>query len=659
MYLSLIIVFLLTYNTFCIEGNCPTCIEDNCPPVDSSCTQSNKVLDECNCCLVCPKFVGEACGPGLGRCLYSLVCMRDDPYSEQGTCQDIDRDHLECNNAICIEDHPIDCKEGEIYKPGNIRNCCPTSGKCVCRRSTCEIPTCRDNELAVMIMPAALSGECCDTYICMPYRDNLTNALCPEDSVWDEQTQDCVCLHCDVINCPDGFTRVRESLGDGKPGSCCNEDICVPVHNETCIHRGILHFKDETWYPDSCHNCICARGRTVCIRNNCPSLPCPAANQVVMEGKCCPSCTANDTNDIVNTPNSDTTNPPLETLGMNYCISSNDTHQPVGAIWDDGCQSCTCLQKGITMCEEESCPQLRCKLSTIQPGQCCPKCSDEVTLDACELTNGKLTHEGNVIHTIYHDDVDTVSTTEVCQSCKCVSTELECTLGPCDAKIDTCRSLEKQDINNLPSWLEDYAVVFMINNSLNQNPQTICSYFEYKLTVKHDQRALQFYTHDRYLDGLTYFVITASGTDSNNPYHTFKSPQETIAILLSIQHPSLFHLKQIMTYSEFQLQVNNHISNPDGHLSTNMLILYSITGVFTLILVVIIIIMTVVSTYTLSKMFRDHTFPCQKKNCHLDSLELNINSLDRRVQPVSRYVELQTRYSPSSGSNTTTSSCPV
>ena len=36
---------------------------------------------------VCPKFVGETCGIGFGRCLYSLVCMRDDPYSDQGTCQ--------------------------------------------------------------------------------------------------------------------------------------------------------------------------------------------------------------------------------------------------------------------------------------------------------------------------------------------------------------------------------------------------------------------------------------------------------------------------------------------------------------------------------------------------------------------------------------------
>lgn len=52
MYFSVLIVLLLACNTFCIEGSCPTCIKENCPPVESSCTQSNKVLDECNCCPV-------------------------------------------------------------------------------------------------------------------------------------------------------------------------------------------------------------------------------------------------------------------------------------------------------------------------------------------------------------------------------------------------------------------------------------------------------------------------------------------------------------------------------------------------------------------------------------------------------------------------------
>ena len=76
---------------------------------------------------------------------------------------------MECSNAICINDEPIECSEGEVYKPGKIRNCCATSGKCVCRRSTCETPVCREDELSVMEMPAELSGACCDSYRCMPY----------------------------------------------------------------------------------------------------------------------------------------------------------------------------------------------------------------------------------------------------------------------------------------------------------------------------------------------------------------------------------------------------------------------------------------------------------------------------------------------------------
>lgn len=157
----------------------------------------------------------------------------------------------------------------------------------------------------------------------------------------------------------------------------------------------------------------------------------------------------------------------------------------------------------------------------------------------------------------------------------------------------------------------------------------------------------------------TYFVITASEANNSYPYHTFKTPQDTMMVLHSTPNPSLFQFQQILSYSEFQLQLSPSFTDTDGRLTTNMLVLYSITGVFTLILLAIIIVMTVVSTYTLSKMYQNHSFPCQKKRCNLSSLELNQNSLDRRVQPSSRYVELQTKLSPSSGSNTTESSCPV
>ena len=154
-------------------------------------------------------------------------------------------------------------------------------------------------------------------------------------------------------------------------------------------------------------------------------------------------------------------------------------------------------------------------------------------------------------------------------------------------------------------------------------------------------------------------MITTSERTGNYPYHTFKTPQDTMTILRSTPNPSLFQFQQILSYSEFQLQLDPSNTDTDGRFTTNMLILYSITGVFTFVLFAIIIVMTVVSTYTLTKMFQNHSFPCQRKKCNLSSLELNQNSLDRRVQHSSRYVELQTKQSPSSGSNTTDSSCPV
>ena len=157
----------------------------------------------------------------------------------------------------------------------------------------------------------------------------------------------------------------------------------------------------------------------------------------------------------------------------------------------------------------------------------------------------------------------------------------------------------------------------------------------------------------------TYYVITASEMDTNHQYHTFKSPEETIMLLHSIQQPLLFSLKQVVTFSDFKQQMESSIAISE--LSTNMIILYSITAVFSLILVVIITIMFVVSAYTLSKLFRDHGLPCQKKRSNLSSLEMTFESVDRRAPLNSRYVEFHTKHSPSSGSNTTstTTSSPV
>ena len=147
--------------------------------------------------------------------------------------------------------------------------------------------------------------------------------------------------------------------------------------------------------------------------------------------------------------------------------------------------------------------------------------------------------------------------------------------------------------------------------------------------------------------------------DTDHQYHIFKSPADTIMLLTSLQQPLLFSFNRVFTFSDFQKKMEP--SNATNRLSTNMIILYSITALFSLILVVIIVIMFIVSTYTLSNMFRNHGFPCQKKRSNLSALEMTFETVDRRTPSDSRYVEFHTKKSPSSDSNTTgtTTSSPV
>ena len=67
MYFSMVLVVFLNCIIFGIQGstNCQTCDRDNCAPVHSSCSQSNKVLDECNCCYVSSSFKCLFCNLGF------------------------------------------------------------------------------------------------------------------------------------------------------------------------------------------------------------------------------------------------------------------------------------------------------------------------------------------------------------------------------------------------------------------------------------------------------------------------------------------------------------------------------------------------------------------------------------------------------------------
>ncbi|XP_069574804.1 thrombospondin-1-like isoform X1 [Brachyistius frenatus] len=60
------------------------------------------------------------------------------------------------------------------------------------------------------------------------------------------------------------------------------------IHNQVCIHNGIMHNDKDEWTVDGCTECTCQNSATVCRKISCPLIPC--ANATVPDGECCPRC---------------------------------------------------------------------------------------------------------------------------------------------------------------------------------------------------------------------------------------------------------------------------------------------------------------------------------------------------------------------------------
>lgn len=88
--------------------------------------------DQCHCCRVCLKKLGEQCGPAIGRCAQGLNCLtseHSDPVltnlvitgeKQTGTCG-----LLNCTNVKCEDsrDHDLKC-HNDSYKLISDDSCC-------------------------------------------------------------------------------------------------------------------------------------------------------------------------------------------------------------------------------------------------------------------------------------------------------------------------------------------------------------------------------------------------------------------------------------------------------------------------------------------------------------------------------------------------------
>ncbi|XP_053868308.1 kielin/chordin-like protein isoform X7 [Malaclemys terrapin pileata] len=316
-----------------------------------------------------------------------------------------------CVKAPCP---PLTCTH-QVIEPGD---CCPRckgcmydgqehangtswfSSPCVSCLCTHGIATCAQIRcLGSCLRPVQVPGECCPlcadcVFEGRPYSpgESFQPSLDP--------CEICTCellaaggLHvrCYHRQCPSLVGCPRSQIQPPGPHHCC-PTCAQALSNCTAELAG----NELQVADDPCYTCQCKDLTWVCVRQGCPQLSCPLAEQFTPQGTCCPVC-----DECV-----------VETGGRR--VSD-------GESWTDSegdCVSCTC-NRGHVECHIAECEPVECQggLRKVQmPGSCCYECQDP---------DGSCSYQGQQYQASEHWQVDT------CTACTCVSGEVHCRSQRC------------------------------------------------------------------------------------------------------------------------------------------------------------------------------------------------------------------------------------
>ncbi|UMM35471.1 hypothetical protein L5515_008075 [Caenorhabditis briggsae] len=401
---------------------CGSCDKDSCPDV-SGCDLIK--VDQCDCCKICVRQVGETCGePGL-VCDSHLSCHQDSDLDGSSRCKE--RMHDECLKANC----PLYFHKGcppdsqlitESSTPGN---CCQKPGTCHCDQKKCvpSVPTCTKEERLVMVEKGSdTPGKCCAVYECQKKEKKCDNVICPP-IIQDEEPcpsdsfrppdmipkegccpvrQACKCRGsiCRPAQCPNKKVISVIKKGTGYPGRCCDEWDCIVGESKaTCKHNNIERQPMETWHANDCETCQCLRGVSVCSKMACPKVNQECTWIGIPTGECCPVC-----------------------LG---CQTENQTKLERGDTWQkDDCTSCTCSELGAHMCEKYMCKTDFCDEPTIiRPPATCP------SLELCSLRCANGLRRDNIGCYVCECLPDEVPTNPRCRELNDENCEKQCAHG--------------------------------------------------------------------------------------------------------------------------------------------------------------------------------------------------------------------------------------
>ncbi|BET02526.1 VWC [Nesidiocoris tenuis] len=351
------------------DGSCH-CSPKSCPMISCPSGLSTAVLSTSSCC---PEFI----------CQQSIVCP-DDSYVEDNACNCLPCPVKTCQDGSSLipirsgNNVPGSCCDEFIC--AGVQTCetgfvMDVTGRCICNKHQCFIPTCSGNSTAV-ISRYAKENECCDKIACIEF-------TCPTDSFLVGSK--CVCLPCQKPLCPFGTEFFNFKQRKGVPGECCDQWICKeiipPLTSTICGKFEILVNDKCECSMDLCSAPACPPNTTTILLESdscCPEYTCGFAfamdcppDSYLLDKECeCYPCLEPKCPGVLEVKSHGDNRP-------GSCCSVYDCKEklicPAGSIFSEAANACIC---DSTTCDQPKCSFGQIAILGMPSGQypeCCPK----------------------------------------------------------------------------------------------------------------------------------------------------------------------------------------------------------------------------------------------------------------------------------------------